>query len=146
MVEQELRDGVHRHLERLRLGIAVDTGGNQGKGHALAVVLVRKLQRVFVAGGQQLPLAMMTILPDGACGVDDVFARQAIPAGDLRFAGSASVQRPALLKQLRSRGTMDRAVHTAAAQQGRVGGVDDGIHRHLRNIVSDNLKRHVFPS
>ena len=142
VIKQELCDGVHRHLERLRFGIAVDAGGNQGKGNTLAVVFVRKLQRVPVAGGQQLTLAVMTVLPDGACCMDDVSARQAVPAGDFRLTGLASVQRPARLKKLRPRGTVDRAVHAAAAQQGRVGGVDDGIHRHLRNIVSDNLKRH----
>ena len=45
-------------------------------------------------------------------------------------------------QQLRSSGTMNAAVHTAATQQRLVGSVDDSIHLHFCDVISDDLKRH----
>jgi len=41
-----------------------------------------------------------------------------------------------------ARGLMDSAVHPAAAPKPAVGGVYNGIAFYLRNIISDDLKRH----
>ena len=38
--------------------------------------------------------------------------------------------------------TMNAAVHTAATQQRLVGSIDDGVHLHFCDVISDDLKRH----
>ena len=88
------------------------------------------------------PLAVLTAVPHGADGVDDVAARQAVRAGDLGLAGPAAAQRPALFEQLRPRCTVDAAIHAASAQQRFLRRVDDGVHAHFRNIVSNDDKGH----
>ena len=112
---QKFADGVHRHLERLILGIAKNAGGDQRKGDRFAAVLLRQRKAGAIAGGELFPLAALTAVPHGAHGVDDVAARQAVRARDLCLAGPAAAQRPALLEQLRSRRTVDAAVHAASA-------------------------------
>ena len=90
---------------------------------------------------------MLAVAPDRADRVNDPFGRQPVALGDLRLAGRAAAQRPALREQLRPGGAMNRAIHAAAAQQGRVRGVHDGVHRcfvmspfdHL-NPVQDHLR------
>jgi hypothetical protein len=49
--------------------------------------------------------------------VDHVRGGQLAGAGDLRVAGVATAERPALLEQLRPGGPVDRAVDAAAAEQ-----------------------------
>jgi hypothetical protein len=71
--------------------------------------------------------------------VDDPFGRQPIALGDFRLAGRATAQLPAFLEQFRPGNAMNRAVHTAAAQQGRVCRVHDHVHRLLRNIALDDF-------
>ena len=67
--------------------------------------------------------------PDRADRVDDVPHGQPTGAGDLRVAGVAPAEEPALGEQSRPGCPVDRAVDTAAAQQGPVRGVDDGVGR-----------------
>ena len=38
VIQQEVLNGVNRHLQSLVLGVAVDPGGDQGKGHTFAVM------------------------------------------------------------------------------------------------------------
>lgn len=80
--------------------------------------------------------------PDGAGRMDHVLSRQPVAFGDLRLPGLAAVQRPALLQQRRPGRPVDRAVHPAAAQQGGVGRVDDGVYSAGRDVPLDDLKRH----
>jgi len=70
----------------------------------------RELQALPVTGGEELRLTARPAVPDGADGVDHVFRRQAIAAGDLRVAGRAAAERAALAQQLRARRAMDGAV------------------------------------
>ena len=140
--EQELPDGIHRYLQRLVLGVAVHTGGNQRKGHGLASVGQGQLQRGAVGRDQQFPLSVVAAPSDGAYGVDDELRRQAVAFCDLGLSRFAAVQGAALGQQLRPGGPVDGPVHTSAAQQALVGGVDDGVHLHGGNIVSYNLQGH----
>ena len=139
---QKIADGVHRHPERPILGVAENAGGDQRKCHRLTAVLLRQRKARPVAGGELLPLAVLTAVPHGADGVDDVAARQAVRAGDLGLAGSAAAQRPALLEQLRPRRTVDAAIHAATAQQGFLRRVDNGVHAHFRDVIANNDKGH----
>ena len=60
----------------------------------------------------------------------------------LRLSGLAAAQRAALGQQFGSGRMVDRAVYAASAQQRGLGRIDNGVHLHLRYIVSDDLDRH----
>src|SRR4051812_8362472 len=79
-------------------------------------------------------------MPDRTDGVDHVPGRQAIAFGDLGIAGLAAVERPALGQQLLTRGTMDRAIDPAAAEQRFIRGVDDGVHREGDDVGLDGAE------
>ena len=68
-----------------------------------------------------------------------MLCHQVISLGDLGFPRLAAVKRPAFLQQIRAGSTVDRAVHTATAQKGRVGGIDDGIHFGSGDIPFDDF-------
>ena len=138
--EQELPDGIHRHLQRLVFRVAVDPGGDQRERHGLTPVGQGQLQRGAVGGDQQLPLPVAAAPPDGTHGVDDELRRQTVALGELGLSRFAAVQGAALGQQLRPGGTVDGTVHASAAQQALVGGVDDGVHLHGGDIVSYNLQ------
>ena len=114
VVQQELADGVHRHAQRLILGIAEDTGGDQRESHRLAVVRLGQRKARSITGDKLLPLAAAAAVPHGADGVDHIPAGQAIGLGDLGIAGLAAAQRPALGQQLRSRRAVDAASPSGA--------------------------------
>ena len=82
--------------------------------------------------------------PVRSCGSGDPFeiARQAVSLCDFCAADLAAMQCPTFCKQFRSGGTMNAAVHTAAAQKRSIGSIEDCINTHFCNIVSDNLQRH----
>jgi hypothetical protein len=66
-------------------------------------------------------------MPNRSDGMNDVPRRQPIPFGDFGVAGGAATKRAAFCQQLRPCRAMDRAIDTAAAQQRRIRGVDDGV-------------------
>src|SRR6185295_15133860 len=80
-----------------------------------------------VAGGELLRLAARPAAPDRPDGVDHVPRRQPSRAGDLRIARLAATQVATLGEQLGPGGAVDRAVDAPAAEQRRVGGVDDRV-------------------
>ena len=80
-----------------------------------------------VATLQQRGFVAVAAAPDWTDGVDNVAGFQTIAAGDFRLAGGATAQGPALRQQIGAGGAMNGAVHTAATQQRRVGGIHDGI-------------------
>ena len=143
---QKLADGVHRDAEGLILGIAVGSGGDQREGEAFEAVLRGQAQAVGVAGRQQLTLPCQAAVPDGAHGVDDIAAGQAIAAGQLGLARLAAAQRAAFGQQPRPGRAVDGAVHTAAAQQRGPGRVDDGVYGKAGDVVPDDLNGHGVPS
>ena len=96
VVQQELANGVHRHAQRLILGVAEDAGGDQWESHRFAVVLLGQRKARLITGDKLLPLAAAAAVPHGADGVDRIPAGQAIGLGDLGIAGLAAAQRPAL--------------------------------------------------
>ena len=83
---------------------------------------------------------MAAVPPDGADGVDDVPAGQVIGGGQLGLSRLTAVEGAALRQKPRPGGTVDSAVHAAAAQQGGVGGVDDGIGVGLGDVALYNGK------
>src|SRR5579871_6246473 len=99
-------------LQRVAVGAAAD----RRKSDRAKPPLHRQRQAVAIALGEQLRLFFRPTPPYGSHGVDDEAGRQPVAERDLRLAGAAAAQRAALLQQLRSRRTMDRTVHSAAAE------------------------------
>jgi hypothetical protein len=57
-----------------------------------------------------------------------------------RLAGAAAVQQTAFGEQIGTCGTMNRAIHTAATEQGGVGRVDDGIDIELGDVGLEDFE------
>ena len=66
-------------------------------------------------------------MPDRADGMDYVPRRQSVAQRDLGAAGPATMEVAALSEKRGPGRAMNRPVHTAAAEQGRIRGVDDGV-------------------
>src|SRR3989338_10429611 len=60
---------------------------------------------------------MLTIAPDRADGMDDMFGRQFISSGDLGLAGRAAAEGRAFLQKLRPGRAVNGAVHPTTTQQ-----------------------------
>ena len=98
-----------------------------GKATEAEMLAWHSSMRAAIAGGEQLVLAVAAAVPDRSDGMNHMPCRQPIAAGDLGVAGLAAMKRAAFGEQLRPGGAMDRAIDAAAAEQRRVGGVDDGV-------------------
>jgi hypothetical protein len=66
--------------------------------------------------------------------------RQTISSGDFGIAGRAAVERAAFGQQFGPGRAVDRAIDAAATEQGRIGGVDDGVNAQARDIGDDNFQ------
>jgi hypothetical protein len=82
-------------------------------------------------------------VPDRSNGVDDMPGGKPITLRDLGIAGSAAAQRTALGKQFGSGGAMDRAIDTASTEEGRIGGVDDGVNAQDGDVGNDDFEARV---
>ncbi len=79
-------------------------------------------------------------MPDGTDGMDHMPRRQPITLGDLGVAGLAAMQRAALGQQFRACGAMDGAIYAAAAEQGIVRRVDDGVNAKCGDVGEDDFE------
>ncbi|MDB5627591.1 MAG: hypothetical protein JWR73_3393 [Tardiphaga sp.] len=93
-----------------------------------------------VAGCQQIVLTVTTAAPDRADSVDHIAGGKPVTRRDLGLAGGAAMQRAAGSKQLRTGGAVDRTIDPAAAQQGLIGSIDDGVYGQRRDVGDDDLK------
>ena len=57
-----------------------------------------------------------------------MLGRQAMAAGDPRFAGRAAAELAAFVQKSGAGGAVYGAIDAAAAQEAAVGGIDDGVH------------------
>jgi hypothetical protein len=143
---EKFRYGLYGDMECLFSRIAEDAGGDERERNALAVVFLGEGETLPVAGDELFPLAAGAAVPHGADRVDDIPARQTVALRDLRIARAAAAERAAFGQQFRPRGAVDAPVHSPAAEERFLRGVDDGVHGHGRNIVSYNLQRHSDPA
>lgn len=102
-------------------------------------MLVRELQCAGVTGGERGIFAMAAAVPDRADGVDHMARRQTVAAGDLGIAGGAAAERFTFGEQFTTGCTMDRAIDAAAAEQRRIGGVDDRVDGERGDVGDDDL-------
>src|SRR5664280_1298552 len=85
-----------------------------------------------LARGQRPIFTLVAGIPDRADGVNHMPRRQPIRFGDLGSAGLAAMKRAALGEKRGPGRAMDRPVHTAAAEQRAIRGVDDGVNAQCR--------------
>ena len=102
------------------------------------------MQALPVASCQQIRLAVAPATPDGTHGVDDPGGWQLMAARDLGLPRLASGEQPAFVQKLRTGGPMDRAIDPAAAELGRVGGVDDGVHGQRCDVGAQRAYQQVL--
>ena len=142
VLQQKRADGVHRRAQRLLLRVPVNAGGDQRERHRLEMVLPCQRKARPVAGNELLLFAVIAAVPHRADGVNDIFAGQAVSPRELGLAGPAPAESPAFSQQLRPGRPVDAAVHAAPAEQRLVGCIDNGVHAHSRDVVSNDNKRH----
>ena len=82
---------------------------------------------------------MVSAAPDRPDGVNDEPRWQAISASDFRFAGLTTAECSTFGEQFGTGSTMNRAVHSAAAEKCRVCRVHNRIDFKLRDVPADNL-------
>ena len=103
-------------------------------------MLLAQFDRTAIAGGEQIVLAEGAAIPHRPNRVNHMLGRQAIASGDLGVACLAAVEHAALGHELRPRGTMDRAIDAAAAEQRRICRVDDGVNAQAGDVGNDDFQ------
>src|SRR5262249_41276930 len=88
---------------------------------------------------QRFGFATISTRPNGTDCVNDEFRRQVVAARDFRFARPTTAERSTFLQQLWTGRAVNRAIHSAAAEQRCVCGVYDRIDLELRDIAADDL-------
>ena len=113
--------------DRLVEWIAIDAATDRRKRDRPHVIFPCQSERALITRGEQRRFAPAAAVPDGAHRVNHVARRQSIAARDARLAGRAAAERAAFGQQFRSGRAVDRTVDAAAAQQRRIGRVDDRV-------------------
>jgi hypothetical protein len=126
-LDEYVRCRGNRNLRRAIDGETVDTGGDGGKGNRSKAVGLTEFDRAGVARGQRLIFPPVTAVPDRADGVDDMPRRQPMAGRDFGVTGFAAIEGTAFGQEFGAGGAVNRAVDATAAEQRRVGGVDDGV-------------------
>lgn len=113
-------------------GIAVSSGGNGWEGDGGDGVVVGEAEGFAIATGEGCGfVACASAIIDGTHGVDNIFCSEAASGGEDGLAGGETVDfgddALALFEDGRTAGTMDGAIDAASAEEGRIGGVDDGF-------------------
>ena len=119
---------------------SINAGRNRRKPDRCKAVGGGKIERRAIARCQQFFLALSAAAPHRTDGVDDMLRRQPIAACDFGRSGRAAAEIFAFRAQLGPGRAMDRAVDTAAAEQGAVRGVDDGIELKRRDVGHANFE------
>jgi hypothetical protein len=116
---------------------AVHAGADCREGNGTNGVLAGEFQAAAVATGEKLVLAVCAAVPDGADGMKDPFGRQTEAGRGLGIAGRAAMELAAGFEKLRAGSPVNGAINTSAAEQGRIGSVDDGVYGELGDVSGD---------
>ena len=112
---EELANSVHRHAQRLVLGISVDSGRDQRERNSSALVGLRQRKARPIAGNELFLFSVLTAVPYRADCMYHILAWQAVRPGDLGVTGLAAAQSSALSQQLWPRCSVYTAIHAATA-------------------------------
>src|SRR5439155_14444934 len=128
---QELFDFKQSDSRGAFAGESIGAGADAWKSNRANRMFGCESQGIAIAARQQLVLVMFAAVPNRTHRVDHPFGGQLVTFGDFGFAGRTAVEFAAFLQQLRSRGAVNSAVNSSAAQQRLVGRIHDGIHLEL---------------
>jgi hypothetical protein len=134
------RDSPDRDPCRAVRRIAKDPGRNRRERYRRQAVRGGESESIAVAPREQVLFTVAAAVPHRTDGMDDMFCRQLVAAGDPGVAGVAAAKCPAFIAQLRPGGTVDRAVDTAAAEQTPVRRIDDDVDIESRDVGDEDLK------
>ena len=146
---EKIGDSADSNLRRGIHWITESPSRDRREAHAGAVFAVCLVNGVAVAALKYLWLIAHAALPHGANGVDNI-ARFQLCAGSGH--GLACGQRAALIadpfalfEQCRAGSAMNGAIDSTAAEQPRVGCVDDGICGLVSNVADDQFQSGFVP-
>lgn len=97
-------------------------------------MLRSEVQRVCVTGSQQVCFSLATTAPDWSYGMDHMPSLQSIAFRDLGLTCFTTFESAALRQQQRPGSFMDGTIHPTTAEEGGVGGVDNGVHVESGNV------------
>jgi len=121
--------------------IAINASADAGEGNGLKAIVGSQLQRMGIAGGEQCRLAVLSIPPNGAYGVDDEAGGEAKARAYFGLPRGAAVECAAIGQQLRTGGAVDGSVNATATQKAAVGGVDNSVDGQCRNVGANGTQR-----
>ena len=113
--------------------IAVGSGGDRRESDRAQMVFRGESERIAVAGSEQSRIGCAAA-NDRADSVDYIFGGKISSRGDNRLTGRQTLRKAglaqlaALFEDARAAAAMDGPVHPASAEQGVIGGVDDGVY------------------
>ncbi len=136
---EKLPRGFQRDLRGFVNRITVSAATDRRKRYRFDFLLHRKLQGIPVAICQRLRFSIFPAAPDRSHRVNDELRQQSVPASNLRFSGFATAKFAAFGKQVGSRTTVDRAIHSASAEKRTVCRVHDCSHLQLCDIAADDF-------
>ena len=114
-------------------GIATGSRGDGGEGERVDSVVIGEADGLAVATGQDCGLIVVSAAINGTDRVDDVFGWKAASRREDCFACGETAglhfgyDAFAFFEDGGSSGAVDGAIDTASAEEGRVGGIDDGL-------------------
>ncbi len=120
-------------------GEAVDTRGDCRKADRGGAGVGSHRQGTTVATGEQSLLVASTPMPYRSDRMNHEPGWEVEARGQLGVARFTAIEEAASLEKPRACRAVDRAIDTAAAQQARIGGIDDRVEREARNIALDDL-------
>ena len=141
-----MTDNVHGDLCGKFRRITVNSCGNTGKRNGTALFFSGAHQGIPVTCGKKLRLMVRSAAPDGTRSVDHITAGQAIGGSDHGFPGAAPPELAALLKKPGTGGTVNRAVHTSAAEKRAIRRIDDGVDRKFCDVSGNDTDFHRITS
>src|SRR6266404_534585 len=124
---QRLDHGRNRDPRRAIGRKAIDAGGSGGNGNRSKAVGLAQFDGAGVARRQRVILAAVSPVPHRADGMNHMPCRKPVTPGDFGVAGRTAMQGAAFGEKLKAGRAMDGAIDATAAEQGGVGGVDDGV-------------------
>ena len=136
------RNRLQRNARRRVQRIAIHADGNAAERDGTAVVLHRLVKAVPVAFGEDSGLVELALVPDRADRMDDVLRRKVESRRLDRLAGlTGAAEVVEIPVKAVAGGIVYGPVHPAAAHQGRVGRIDDGVRLLKDDAVMNDLNR-----
>lgn len=123
---------------RLTARVAIDARAECAEGHRPTLVINRHVQARRVAAAEEaLAARVIVLVVNRADRVNHLAAGQAVCIGDFGAARGAAVELAAFFEKARACGAVDSTVDAAAAEEGVVGSVDNGIDSEGGDVSAD---------